>query len=117
MQTFLGFANFYPIFLQGDGKGVAPLTALSKNGIKFEWSSTAEDTFQVLNTPFTNAPMLLHFDLEKLILMKPDYPHYVSASVLSQYDDKGTVHPATFYSKNHSLRHATMRSMTRNYWS
>ena len=34
--------------------------------------------------------------------METDASDYVSADILSQYDDEGTLHPVVFYSKKHS---------------
>lgn len=37
-QSFLGFANFYRRFIKGYSKVVSPLTALTRKGIKFQWT-------------------------------------------------------------------------------
>jgi hypothetical protein len=36
VQSFLGFANFYRRFIAGFSKLAAPLTVLSRKGVKFE---------------------------------------------------------------------------------
>ncbi|KAH0603597.1 uncharacterized protein H6S33_007256, partial [Morchella sextelata] len=43
-----------------------------------------------------------HFDPEKEITMETDASDYVSAGVLSQYDDNGTLRPVAYFSKKHS---------------
>jgi hypothetical protein len=102
VQIFLGFANFYRRFILGYSKIVAPLTALTKKGIKFQWTSESEAAFQNLKRSFTSAPILKHFDPEGEIVVETDASDYVSAGVLSQYDDQGILHPVAFFSKKHS---------------
>jgi hypothetical protein len=46
--------------------------------------------------------VLVHFDYEKEIVLETDASSYVSAGVLSQYDDQGVLHPVAIFSKNHS---------------
>lgn len=103
VQTFLGFANFYWRVIQGYSEVVSAFTALIKKGIKFCWTPEAEDGFQLLKEAFTTAPVLMHFDPEKPIIVETDASDYVSAGVLSQQDDAGILHPLAFYSKKHSL--------------
>lgn len=76
---------------------VSALTALSKKGIKFVRSPEAEAGFQLLKEAFTSAPMLMHFDPEKAIIVETETSDYVSADLLSQHDDEGFRHPVPFY--------------------
>src|SRR6266566_3003228 len=102
VQAFLGFANFYRRFILGYSKLVSPMTALTKKGVKFEWTEAAEKAFQQLKRAFTSAPILQHFDPEADIVVETDASDYVSAGVLSQYDKDGVLHPVAFFSKKHS---------------
>ena len=68
----------------------------------FKWSKDCEDAFQVLKRGFTTAPVLKHFDPEWEIIMETDASNYVSARILSQYDDEGTLHPIACFSKKQS---------------
>jgi hypothetical protein len=45
---------------------------------------------------------LSHFDPDKEIIVETDASDYVSAGILSQYDDQGILHPVAFYSKKHT---------------
>ncbi|KAH0605316.1 uncharacterized protein H6S33_004538 [Morchella sextelata] len=82
VQAFLGFANFYRRFIRGFSELASPLTRLTQT--------------------FTMALILTHFDPEKDIIVETDVSDYVSASVLSQYDDNGTLQPVPYFSKKHS---------------
>ena len=58
--------------------------------------------FDGLIMAFTTAPILRHFDYDREVVVETDVSDYVSAGVLFQYDDEGTLHPVAFYSKKHS---------------
>jgi len=68
------------------------------------------------STAFSTAPILGHFDYDREIVVETDASDYILAGILSQYDNEGTLHPATFYSKKHSLPNATTKSVTKNCW-
>ena len=61
VQCFLGFANFYQIFIQNYLKITAPLTELTCKD-KLEWSVEADQAFEALKMAFTTAPILIHPD-------------------------------------------------------
>ncbi|KAH0608780.1 uncharacterized protein H6S33_001008 [Morchella sextelata] len=73
-----------------------------QDDISFEWTPEAQTAFNALKKAFTTAPILTHFDLEKEITVETDASDYVSAGVLSQYDDNGTLRPVAYFSKKHS---------------
>jgi hypothetical protein len=52
---------------------------------------------------FTTAPVLAHFNFEKEIGMETDGSSYVSAGVLSLYNDQVVLHPVAFFSKKQTL--------------
>src|SRR5205807_8341709 len=67
----------------------------------FVWSSACRDAFDALKHAFMTAPILARFDHERTILVETDASDYVSAGVLSQRNDQGTLHPIAFFSKKH----------------
>jgi len=52
-------------------------------------------------TAFTTAPTHRHFDHSRDVVIVTDASDYVSARVLSQYNDAGVLHPVAYYSKKH----------------
>ncbi|KAH0606496.1 uncharacterized protein H6S33_003330 [Morchella sextelata] len=64
-----------------------------KDDISFKWTPRAQTAFNALKETFTTAPIPTHFDPEKEITVETDASDYVSAGVLSQYDDNGTLQP------------------------
>jgi hypothetical protein len=47
-------------------------------------------------------PVLAHFDLDRDVIVKMDASNYVSAGVLSQYDNHNILYPMAYFSKKHS---------------
>jgi hypothetical protein len=58
--------------------------------------------FDTLKATFTSVPVLARFDLDRDVIVEIDASDYVSASVLSQYDDDNILHPMAYFSKKHS---------------
>jgi predicted aspartyl protease len=102
VQAFLGFANFYRRFILGYSKIVAPLTALTKKDQRFQWNVLAQAAFDELKEAFCSAPILAHFDPDRECVVETDASDYVSAGILSQYDDNAILHPVAYFSKKHS---------------
>jgi len=102
VQAFLGFVNFYCRFVKGYSKVVEPLTWLTRKGQLFMWETRQQESFDRLKTSFMMAPILRRFDHDRDIAVETDTSDFLSAAFLSQYDDKGTLHPVAFFSKKHS---------------
>jgi hypothetical protein len=58
--------------------------------------------FDDLRNTFTSAPILTQFDPDCDVIMETNTSDYMSAGVLSEYDDDGILHPVTYFSKKHS---------------
>jgi hypothetical protein len=102
VQAFIGFSNFYRRFIRDFSKIVAPMVALTRKDTPFSWDSKCELAFQSLKSAFVDAPILMPFDWTKEVVLETDASDYVSAGVLSQYDDSGVLRPVAFFSKNHT---------------
>jgi hypothetical protein len=50
---------------------------------------------------FTSAPILAHFNPDCNVIVETDASNYVSAGVLSQYNNDGILHPVTYFSRKH----------------
>jgi hypothetical protein len=55
-----------------------------------------------LKNTFTSTPVLARLEPDHDVIVETDASDYVSAGVLSQYDDQGILHLVTFFSKKHS---------------
>lgn len=60
LQGFLGFANFYRLFIRGYSSVPAPLHKIISSNVIFIWNPV----FQELKKQFTSAPILKLLDLK-----------------------------------------------------
>ncbi len=97
IQCFLGFANFYRIFIRNYSKIAAPYTRLTCKD-KLEWNAEADQAFETLKKAFTTAPILTHLDFQKLFFLETDASDFALRAVLSQPDKDGRLHPVAFHS-------------------
>ena len=100
LQRFLGFANFYRIFIKSYSTIAAPLTALTSTSSPFCWNSAAEAAFIELKNRFVSAPVLVHPDPELQFVVEVDASDTGLGGVLSQRsptDNK--LHPCAFFSR------------------
>ena len=58
IRSFLGLAGYYRRFVQGFSLIAAPLTHLTRKGVKFVWDDVCENRFQELKNRLTSAPVL-----------------------------------------------------------
>ena len=75
---------------------------LTKKDVKFVWNVECEAAFQQLKHRFISVPLLIHFDVERGIIVETDFSDYISAGIMSQYDDNGVLHPVAYFSKKYS---------------
>ena len=102
VQCFLGFVNFYRIFIKNYSKIAASLTRLTCKD-KLDWNSDAEKTLQLLKTAFTTAPVLVYSDFSKPFFMETDASDFALGVVLSQLGDGAKLHPIAFHSRKFSV--------------
>lgn len=72
VQSFLGFANLYRLFIKDFSKLAAPPTALTRKGVQFIWSYRADQAFKTLKEMFTSAPMLIQFNPKRETVLETD---------------------------------------------
>ena len=97
VQSFLSFANFYKRFIKNVSKHAAPLNALIKKDILFQWGPDQQKTFDDFKIAFTTAPILFHFDPNKQTVVETDVSDYVTAGIFFQYDDDGQLRPVVYF--------------------
>jgi preprotein translocase subunit Sec61beta len=78
------------------------MTRLTRKNMHFLWSDECSQSFETLKQAFTTAPILRYFDYDCEIIVETNASDYVSAGILSQYDDEGLLHPIAFFSKKHT---------------
>src|SRR4051812_44576263 len=59
IRSFLGLVGYYRRFVLDFSKLAAPLTRLTRKGVKFEWTDECESSFLELKIRLTTAPILI----------------------------------------------------------
>jgi hypothetical protein len=65
IQSFLGLAGYYWMFIEGFSKITKAVTELLEKDKKFKWTPGCEASFQELKKQLTTAPVLVMLDMEK----------------------------------------------------
>ena len=58
VRSFLGLVGYYRRFVGNFSKIAAPMTRLTRKGLKFEWNEECENAFQELKRILTTTPVL-----------------------------------------------------------
>lgn len=103
VRAFIGFANFYRIFMPEFLEIAELLIRLTKKDVPFRWDDLCEEAFEKLKDLLITAPILAHFHPERETIVEADSLGFVTGGVLSQRDDKdGLLRPVAYFSKKHS---------------
>src|SRR6266540_4531936 len=98
VQSFLGFTNFYHHFIFNYSHIVVLLTRLTHKGTTFQCTDKAHTVFTVLKEAFTTAPVLIHWILDRPIVIKTNASDYTLTIILSIVMEDDQLHPIAFHS-------------------
>ena len=59
IRSFLGLAGYYRRFVEDFSRLAAPMTRLTRKGVRFAWDDACEQAFQELKRRLTSAPILI----------------------------------------------------------
>ncbi|MBW0472530.1 hypothetical protein O181_012245 [Austropuccinia psidii MF-1] len=89
VQSFLGFANFYHLFIGNYSQKITDLTSLLKKNSPFIFNEEALTQLQILKEAFTTAPILSHFNPSPPAIVETDSSNYALGAVPSQLNYSG----------------------------
>lgn len=84
LQSFLGFAHFYRRFIWDYSTLAATLSALTSPKVPFTWSPAVDRAFWDLKHRFTSAPILIHLDPSRQVVVEVDASDIGVGAILSQ---------------------------------
>ena len=99
LQSFLGLAQYYAIYIPKMHDLRAPLNELLKKGSKWIWTKECESAFQKIKDYLLADLALAHYDPDKEIILATDASDYgVGAVLLHKFQD-GTTKPVAHASR------------------
>ena len=108
VRSFLGFCNFYRIFIWGFANHTQPLNKLTCKDTLWQWGEEENKAFQKLKNIVTSELVLAHPDQDTPFKLKVDVSGYAIGAVLSQCKQDNKLHPVAYFS-------ATLNKAKRNY--
>lgn len=103
VRSFLGFANYYRMFVESYTDLAKPLLDLTKKDTAFNWTESCDLAFSALKEQFIKEPVLATYDPTRQTRLEPDSSGWASGGVLNQYDNTLRVwRPVAFFSAKHT---------------
>ena len=113
VRAFLGLVGYYRKFIQGFAKVAKPLTLLTRQQVKFEWTPDHQTAFEHLKNALVQAPILHYPNPNKTYIVYTDASDNAWGAQLLQ-DHDGTEFPIAFLSHTFS---ETQQTGTGSLWS
>ena len=98
-MSFLGFANFYHLFIYGYSEITVPLMWLTWIDIPWDFSNDCQKPFNKLKKAFITALVLTHWILDTPIMVETNTSDYALAAVLSIHTLDSDYHLVAFHSR------------------
>ena len=99
LRSFIGFCNFYRMFIANFLQIAHPLHLLTKKDQEYVWEEAQQDAFQELKNRLTSSPVLWLPDLSKPFFVQTDTSKLGTGTVLLQQDAAGIPHPCAYLSQ------------------
>lgn len=100
LQTFLGKLNYYDKFLQSRATVFEPLYRLIDKGVSWTWEEKQEEAFCKAKEMLSSSKLLVHYDLQKEVVIYCDASPVGVGAVLSHVQEDGTDRPIEFASRS-----------------
>jgi hypothetical protein len=98
IRAFIGTAGYYRKFIKDFSSIAAPLTELTKEKVKFDWTASHQKAFTTLKIAMQSAPVLALPDPKLPYVVHTDASGFAVGAVLMQDQGKG-LQPIAFLSK------------------
>ncbi|CAI2737870.1 unnamed protein product, partial [Dicrocoelium dendriticum] len=99
LRSFLGMLSHYRRFLPDASTILAPLNELLHKNIPWMWKSEHQSAFTCAKKCLASAPVLVHYDSEKPLILQCDASPYGVGAVLCHKMSNGIIHPIAFASR------------------
>ena len=99
VRAFLGLTGYYRKFIPEYSAIAAPLTDLTRETVKFEWSEKEQVAFDDLKKRLTSAAVLAHPDPSRQYVVSTDASGFAISGVLMQDQADGARRPVAYFSR------------------
>ena len=99
LRSFIGFCNFYRMFIANFSQVAHSLHLLTKKDQEYVWEEPQQKVFQELKDCLTLSPVLQLPDLSKPFTVQTDTSKLGTGTVLLQQDATGVSHPCAYLSQ------------------
>lgn len=99
LQSYLGLINFYRTFLPNLSSHLQPLHLLLRDGQQWAWRKEQDLAFQRSKELITKAPVLVHVDPAKPVILTVDASPYGVGAALAHREKNGQERPISFVSR------------------
>ncbi len=108
LKAYLGLLNYYNKFLSNLSTVLAPVHRLLRKDAKWNWGGEQEAAFAQSKKMIQSVQVLVHYDLQKDVILSCDASTYGLGAVLSHMMPDGSERPIGFMSR-------TLNQAERNY--
>ena len=100
-DSFLGLANFYQRFISHYASIASPLYKLTRKDtpVLFKLTDNARSAVALLKDAFQSAPILIHHDPSKPVVLFTDASDFAISGIPHQANNNGKLHPLCFFSQ------------------
>ena len=96
---FIGFVNFYRRWIPNFADIARPLHDLFQKNQPWQWTENEHGAFKLLKWRVSQAPVLMHADLDRQFRMETNASNYAYGAILSQKQVDNWHHPISFMLK------------------
>ena len=114
VKSFLGLASYYRRYVQNFAAIARPLHKASETSSAFQWTSEAQEAFEILKIKLTTTPVLAFPSLTKPFILYTDARQFAMGAVLAQEHDgleRAICYASKSFSKAQSKYSATRREL------
>lgn len=99
LRSFLGMVQYYQRFLNHLSTKLEPLHELLRENNEYKWTERQQKVFDLIKKELQSAPILVHYDASKPLVLSCDASPYGVAGVLSHVNDTGQDQPIAYASR------------------
>ena len=103
LRSFLGMVNYYNLYLPQLSTVAEPLHQLLRKDSSWKWGRSCEHAFRRIKLLLCEAPLLVHFDPSRPIVVHCDASQFGLGVVLSHIMNDGSEGPVCYASRTLSI--------------